>query len=188
MSGLVYPFPISDTLRSAALQVLDVLQHHAIPYQITGGWAAKFYGCDMPLKDIDFDVCEHVLPQLAKHFQPHIVFQGLRYADERWDLQLLTINLAGQEIDFCGVETAKIFNQAKQQWLPYQTDFQRFEKFDFATRMVHVRPPEALLSYKENFLPDAHQHAHIKAVKNYLQTSAAAPAALIGISSPIMPV
>jgi hypothetical protein len=173
MSSLVYPFPISNTLRAAAFQVLDVLERHTIPHQITGGWAAKFYGCEAPLEDLDFDISEAFLPLLTTHFQPHIVFHGPRYVDERWDLSLLTINLNGQEVDFCGVETARLYNQTKQQWLPYQTDFQNFEVFDFASRKVCVRPPSALLDYKQNLLPDTHQQQHIEAIKTYLQTTAA---------------
>ena len=89
MSSFVYPFPISNTLRAAAFQVLDVLERHTIPHQITGGWAAKFYGCEAPLEDLDFDISEAFLPLLTTHFQPHIVFHGPRYVDERWDLSLL---------------------------------------------------------------------------------------------------
>lgn len=85
--------PVAKHPDVALAWIADVLKSHNIPFQISGGLAAKVYGSDRPLADIDIDVPDEHLPLLADLLTDHVVWGPARYLDGEWDLMLLTVKL-----------------------------------------------------------------------------------------------
>lgn len=127
--------------------IIDLLEEQGINYQISGGLAAHVHGSGRPLADIDIDVDASALSRLAELTKEYITRPLGRYQDAHWDLLLLTINVAGQEIDLCSPQTL-IFNHAAQAWESYDSDLSQYEIKEVFGRKVRVETRDALLTYK----------------------------------------
>jgi len=89
----------------AALRwIVDVLHRHQVPFQITGGCAAKTYGSTRELNDIDIDIPRKDFKKILTAVKPYITFGPQRYKDGKWDVYLMTLNYIGQEIDIGSAE------------------------------------------------------------------------------------
>lgn len=113
--------------RLALKWIIRVLEKHQIPYQIAGGLAARGYGVQRPLEDIDIDIPEKCFDLILSDIKPYITFGPSHYKSELWDLYLLTLNYKNQPIDISGAHTTKIFNQKDGKWQKIKTDFAKTE-------------------------------------------------------------
>jgi hypothetical protein len=127
--------------------VIDLLEQHRIEYKITGGFAARLYGANRELADIDIEVKETDLPLLASLVADYTTYPLQRYQDDNWDLMLLTVNYRGQEIDLAS-QTAKIFNQQTVQWEVRTSELTNYELHTVYGREVKVETRTALVVYK----------------------------------------
>ena len=147
--------------------IVEIFNRHNVPYRIGGGFAAKMYGSPRPLNDIDFGIPEKyfsiILPDISEY-----VTHGLkRYKDAKWDLEALSLNYHGQEIDISGTDTMKMSNKVRTEWIsranfPYDTLDMRIEGIN-----IKVMNPIELVKYKKE-LDGEHQLIDIKAIENYL--------------------
>lgn len=96
--------------------IVILLKNNDIPFQISGGFAARLYGADRPLCDIDIEVQDKYFDKLAPLVKDKIIYGPERYRDETFDLLLMTLKHDGQEIDISGCETGKLYNQEIKQW------------------------------------------------------------------------
>ena len=85
-----------------------------IPYQITGGLAARVYGSTRNLYDIDLDVPEASMGELTRRLREHVVYGPARYKDAFWDLQLVTLDYRGFHVDLGGAYNTRIFDKVGQ--------------------------------------------------------------------------
>lgn len=153
----------------AALKwIVGILEEKGIPYQISGGYAAKLYGSMRPLNDIDIDIPEKDLESIIENVQPYIVSRLQRYRDEKWDLDCMTINYQGQEIDIGGAYTTKITNKERIIWIPLITDFSKIKRIKVEDIEVSVISPEDLIEYKKE-LDGEHQLEDISAITEYIK-------------------
>ncbi len=95
--------------------IINILERHNITYRISGGLAARAYGVDRELADVDIEIAEADIFKIIGDVKPYIIFGPGHYKDTYWDLQLLTLKYAEQDIDICGIE-AKIYNQNTKEW------------------------------------------------------------------------
>lgn len=136
------------TLTATAFHfIIDILEKHRIPYKISGGLAARAYGSTRELADIDIDVPDECLPIIAKEVEHYIVFGPARYQDENWNLNLITLNYHGQDIDISG-NSAQIYNQQTGSWEEHASDLAVFEWKELFGRRVPVESKQCLINYK----------------------------------------
>lgn len=130
--------------------MIDLFERRQIPYQTTGGFAARVYGVDRPLNDIDFDVPEDRLNEIASEIpEEYIVFGPGRYRDDSFDIELISLEYHGQEIDIAGIGTGKIFDERSGVWIRDPVSLERAEKIEVDGREVFVIPKQDLAGYKK---------------------------------------
>src|SRR5665811_259828 len=102
--------------KEALIWITDILKNHNIPFQITGGLAAKVYGATRTLADIDIDIPEDKFDPVKNEVLEFITYGPADFKSDKWDLLLMTLNYQGQEIDLSGAYKTKIFNQKSGTW------------------------------------------------------------------------
>lgn len=127
--------------------ITDTLERGGIPYRIFGGFAARVYGVDRGLADIDIEVRREDTPKMVEEVAPYIVFGPARCKDENWDLELITLQYEGQEIDIAE-SGAKIFNQERRMWEEYEGDVENVVMKEIFGKKVPVQPLDSLISCK----------------------------------------
>ena len=151
-----------DTKR-ALEWITNILKKYEVPFQISGGCAAKIYGSPRELNDIDIDIPENYFSKIISDVKPYIIYGPDQYKDNKWDLYLMTLNYAGQEIDI-GSGNAKISTKDRDKWIDFSTDFSKAVKKTFLGLEVPVIPKEDLVNYKQ-LLDGEHQQVDIESIK-----------------------
>ena len=141
--------PTSTKTQNALFWITNILNKKNIPFQISGGFAAKIYGSPRPLNDIDVDIPDVNFPDIYNDIKPYLIYGPDHYLDEKWDAQLATLNYEGQEIDITGATNCKISNKKKDAWLPYPCDFNKVSYMEIFGIKVPVISKDALVAYKK---------------------------------------
>lgn len=148
--------------------LLPVFQNLHIPFQITGGLAAHIYGSNRPINDIDIDVPEDRMQEIIPYFEKYIIFGPGRYRDDKWDLQLITLDYDGQEVDLGGAFQTKIFDNQNQLWINCPVNFATTEFKSFLGMNLPLINPHELIVYKKLLTGD-HQKEDIIAITKYIK-------------------
>ena len=135
--------------KKAFCWIIDILDRHSITYRISGGLAAQVYGVDRELVDIDIEIPDSAIYKIIDDVRSYIIFGPGRYKDTYWDLELLTLTYAEQDIDICGFE-AKIYNQNTNQWEYCSSSINKTieQKLIFG-KIVPVESIDSLIVYKK---------------------------------------
>lgn len=133
--------------QKAFLWIIDILEKNKITYKISGGFVARIYGVNRELADIDIEVSEKDIPTIAREAKPYIKFGPERYKDENWDLELLTLEYEGQEIDIACAE-ANIFNQENKEWEKTISNLRDASMTEVYGKVVPIEKMDALINYK----------------------------------------
>jgi hypothetical protein len=129
--------------------IIDLLEKHKVPFQITGGLAAWVYGSDRELSDIDVDVPEEWIAKLFPYVNRYVQFGPRHFKDDHWDLELMRLKYEGQPIDLGGAYHAKVFDCDLKDWVSVPADFTKAEERPIFGRLVPVVARELLLEYKK---------------------------------------
>jgi predicted nucleic-acid-binding Zn-ribbon protein len=133
---------------SALKWIVSILNKHNIPFQIGGGFAARMYGVERELADIDIAVPTDRLNEILSEVKDYITYDLKRYLDEKWDCIGMTINYEGQEIDFAGAQGKKIFDEINKKWVSLENDFSDNEYKEVYGLIIPLLPKEKLIAYK----------------------------------------
>lgn len=129
--------------------IVGLLQKHNIPFQISGGFAARVYGVDRELHDIDIgipdDRCEELYPEVKEYVR----YGPAHYSDEQWDLTLMSLKYEGQKIDLAGRTNITFFDKEIQSWIPGHRDLLKSEMKELFGIVVPIIPKDALIAYKK---------------------------------------
>ena len=128
--------------------IVGILRKHDMPFQITGGLAARIYGSDRPLADIDIDVPEERIKDISAGVKDYIIWGPDRFVDDNWDLMLMTLKYEDQEIDICS-DIVKIRNAGTGKWKETRTDFTQSENHEIYGISVPVVKRDKLIEYKK---------------------------------------
>lgn len=126
----------------------DLLAARAIPWRITGGLAARSYGAERPLADIDVEVPDEAIAALQPDVAAFVVDPPYRHRSGPWDLLLCTLNHRGQVVDLCGGSTCKIYDRRAGAWREDLFHPGEVELREVFGRRVPVVPRARLLAYK----------------------------------------
>ncbi|MFZ2072173.1 MAG: hypothetical protein WAV10_00610 [Minisyncoccia bacterium] len=147
----------------AFLWIVNILNNKNIPFQISGGFAAKIYGSPRELNDIDIDIPDENFPDIYDGVKQYAIYGPEHYKDAKWDALLMTLNYEGQEIDITGATNGKISNKNKSAWLQYPCDFNKVIYKEVFGITVPVISKEDLISYKRE-LDGEHQIVDIESI------------------------
>jgi len=128
--------------------IVNILQKHDMPFQIGGGFAARIYGAERELADIDIAIPTDKLNELLLEVKDYITYDLKHYLDEKWDCIGMTIKYEGQEIDFVGAQGKKIFDGINNKWVTLENDFSNNEYKEIYGLSIPLMPKERLIEYK----------------------------------------
>lgn len=128
--------------------ITEIFNRHKIPFRIAGGLAARIYGSNRKLADIDIDIPDNRFSDILPIVKKYIIFGPAKIKNERWDLLLLTLKYQGQDIDISGADTMKIFDCHAKSWLPFNVDISKTETKEVFGLLVPVIKKEDLIFYK----------------------------------------
>lgn len=148
--------------------IVSVLRARGVAFVVSGGLAAKSYGADRPLNDIDLEIHGADFPRILDDIKPYATFGPARWRDEKWDVPQIVLDHHGQVIDIADADDANIHDDAAGAWVPSPTDFSRTEPREIFGLLVPVIAPDALIAYK-SLLNGGHQQADIRAVEAFLR-------------------
>ncbi len=134
---------------NAFIWITDLLESLSIPYQITGGFAARVYGVDRPLADIDFDVPEASIQKIVESSKPYITYGPTRYNDDTFDIELLTLEYEGQEIDIAGFGSGRIYDKTMNEWIDDEVDLSAAVDLQIFRKKTPVISKQNLIMYKK---------------------------------------
>lgn len=135
-------------IEAALKWIVSILEEREIPFQIDGGLAAKIYGSNRPLADIDMIIPNKDIETLAPMLKDYIKFGPVRYKDGNWDLLLVSLRYMDQDIDISGADEAKIFDKTSGQWILTKTEFDKSEVGELFGMHLPVIPKEQLIREK----------------------------------------
>ena len=135
--------------KAAFTWIVGLLRKNKIPFQIFGGFAANIYGSNRALVDIDIEIPESRFSDIIPEIKRYIIEGPERYKDENFDVFYLSLIYKGQEIDICGIETQRLFNQKTGKWFKRNIDLTRANRKKVFSLFVPVIPRKDLISYKK---------------------------------------
>lgn len=140
--------------------IVKILRKKKIPFHISGGFAAKIYGSQRPLNDIDIDIPDKKIKEILPEVQKYIIDEG-SYKTKVFDSPHdLTLKYKGQVIDITGANTERIYNIKKKKWTHEFRDFGKCEEKKVFGLTVPVLPREDLLKYKLELLEGGEFREH----------------------------
>ena len=150
--------------------IVEILDRHEVPYRIGGGFAAHAYGAVRPINDIDITFPGKYFSIIIPEVTDYVTYQFEHYKDEKWDCNGLTLEYGGQEIDMTDIDTLKMSNKEKTEWLQTKDNFRKYP--NIVTEVGRVRisliDPRDLAAYKKHLDGD-HQIVDINAVEEYIK-------------------
>ena len=128
--------------------LISVLKKHKVPYQFSGGFAAKIYGAKRSLVDIDVDIPEDAFATLVKDVQPYLLYGPKMWRGEGFKVYLMTLNFKGQPIDIGGAYKTQIWHRKKKTWIPLATNLNEYCWKKVLNLRIKVIPKDELVKYK----------------------------------------
>ena len=124
------------------------MRKQKIPFRISGGLAVNAYGSKRKLYDIDIDVPDNALKRLLPSFKKFKVNGPKHYRDKEWDVNYLSINYKGQDVDLIGSNSQRIFNKNTLFWENLRISFTNIPKKNIFGLFVPIIPKNKLIEYK----------------------------------------
>ena len=117
---------LEEKTQKALEWITDILDKNDIPYKIGGGFAAHVDGSSRKVNDIDISLSGKYFPVIVSEVYEYITAGPKHYLNEKWDCDTLSLNYYGQDIDMTDVDTLKMTNLEKTEWI----DVKKIRLFD----------------------------------------------------------
>ncbi|MDX1458161.1 MAG: hypothetical protein R3276_11285 [Marinobacter sp.] len=132
----------------AARWIVGLLRDRNIPFLICGGLAAKGYGSERELNDIDLFVPgEHfsLVVQVGKDF---VSKAAAHRQEEGWDLTYVQFIYEGIKVEVGSADGPKIFDAGSKIWVPLNIDFSRYAMVNLLGLELPLMLKDDLVQYK----------------------------------------
>jgi hypothetical protein len=140
---------MKKSTESAFKWIVGLLRENKIPFQLSGGFAARLYGANRPLYDIDIEVQDQYFDKLFPFVKDYVIYGPQRYKDSTFDVLLMTLKYDGQEIDISGCESDKLYNHDTKQWESCDTKINDVVEKKVYGLIVPVIKWQDLVEYKK---------------------------------------
>ena len=144
---------MESTSKDAFHWIINILNKYHVPFQISGGLAAKIYGSSRPLYDIDIEMEDEYFQKILDDVRKYITFGPKRNISETFDVLRLCLNYNGQCIDLTGTDE-KLFDNKNNAWIDNHIDLSKSKICNVLDLKVPVIPKEDLIAYKNKTLRD----------------------------------
>ncbi|MCC5860076.1 MAG: hypothetical protein JJT90_18130 [Ectothiorhodospiraceae bacterium] len=111
----------------AAQWIVGILRDRNIPFLICGGLAAKGYGSERDLNDIDLFVPGEHFSSVVQAGQEYISKAARHYCEEGWDLTYVQFKYKGVKVEVGNADGPRILDAENQTWVPFVIDFSRYK-------------------------------------------------------------
>jgi hypothetical protein len=131
--------------QSAAKWIVSQLRERNIPFLICGGLAARGYGSQRDLHDIDLFVPGEHFSSVVQAGHQFISKAAAHRREEGWDLTYVQFKYEGVKVEVGNADGAQIFDAQNRTWVALNIDFSRYET-------VHLLGLELPLMLKEDLV------------------------------------
>ena len=129
--------------------IVEVLRTAGVPFQVVGGLAARAYGAQRPLADLDFYIPTTRLAEVADLAAAFVSRPPSHYRDENWDLTFMRLAYEGRTIELGGADGSRYFDRRAGHWCEANIDFALSVERAIFGVSVPVMPLEQLVEYKQ---------------------------------------
>jgi len=140
--------PLIRNTEQASNRIFHLLHQNKIPFYVSWWLAARLYGVDRPLADIDIEVRDDDVHRIASLAHPYITYGPERYIDNEFDLLLMTLSYEGQDIDICWSDTQKIYEKTWARRVDLTRETWPLSYLEYFSHIIPVIPHERLVYYK----------------------------------------
>ncbi|WP_438456032.1 hypothetical protein [Vreelandella venusta] len=110
----------------AAQWIVELLRERSIPFLICGGLAAKGYGSERELNDIDLFVPGEYFASVVQAGQQFVSKAAAHRQEEGWDLTYVQFKYGGIKVEVGNADGSQIFDAGQETWVPLNIDFSRY--------------------------------------------------------------
>jgi hypothetical protein len=129
--------------------IISILEKHEVKYRISGGFAARVYGSNRKLADIDIEIQDKDFNKILPEIQSHIKEGPKRYKDDLMDTFGLSMAYKGQAIDISGTQTERLFDIRKNKWVKSKINLSKITWKKIYGKRVSVITKKDLITYKK---------------------------------------
>ena len=159
--------PTQKNTEGAFRWIVHILQKRHIPFQISGGFAAKLYGSKRPLRDIDIEIPEASMRTVLRDVKDFVVYGPAHYKDRHFDVPLITLKYEGQKIDLSAADNLLLFDSRTHKWVRYPVHLAASVWKKVFGINVPVASAEHLMNYK-SMMGEKVQVKDIEAIEEHL--------------------
>lgn len=110
----------------AAQWIVTLLRERNVPFLICGGLAAKGYGAERDLHDIDLFVPGEYFSSVVQAGQEFVSKAAAHSQEGGWDVTYVQFKYEGIKVEVGSADGARIFDAGSEAWVPLDIDFARY--------------------------------------------------------------
>jgi len=132
----------------AAQWIVELLRDRNIPFLICGGLAAKGYGSERDLNDIDLFVPGEDFSAVVQAGQEFVSKAAAHRQEEGWDLTYVQFKYESIKVEVGSADGPKIFDAGSETWVPLDIDFSRYATVHLLGLELPLMLRDELVQYK----------------------------------------
>ncbi|WP_227715919.1 MULTISPECIES: nucleotidyltransferase [unclassified Marinobacter] len=132
----------------AAQWIVRLLRDRSIPFLICGGLAAKGYGSERDLNDIDLFVPGEYFSSVVQAGHEFVSKAAAHRQEEGWDLTYVQFKYEGIKVEVGSAEGPRIYDAGSETWVPLSIDFSRYATVHLLGLELPLMLKDDLVQYK----------------------------------------